>query len=201
MISAVVCAGIYVLLYNFSDQQVVLWFHNEYADTHVFNAGNFISNFATGVHWRLVVAICLILIVIHDSIFGQKPWTKYILYICVTISIASIIGYGLKYFLGRYRPIMYIDKELYGLTYFARDWALNSTPSGHTLRAFSLLTALSVIFRRFTPVFVLMALLIGISRVVVTDHYPSDILFGAFIGIFSALWTYKYFFHANSRKI
>ena len=32
------------------------------------------------------------------------------------------------------------------------------------------------------------------ARVLVTDHYPSDVLFGAFIGIFTAIWAYRYFF-------
>ena len=39
-----------------------------------------------------------------------------------------------------------------------------------------------------------LAVLIGVSRVVVTDHYPSDILFGAYIGVFSALWVNRYFY-------
>jgi len=29
--------------------------------------------------------------------------------------------------------------------------------------------------------------------VIVTDHYPSDVVFGAFIGIVTASLTYKYF--------
>ena len=51
-----------------------------------------------------------------------------------------------------------------------------------------------MLYRRFTAVFISIALLIGVSRIVVTAHYPSDVVFGAFIGIFTALWTYKYFF-------
>ncbi|MBC8456791.1 MAG: phosphatase PAP2 family protein [Deltaproteobacteria bacterium] len=35
--------------------------------------------------------------------------------------------------------------------------------------------------------------MIGANRVIVTAHYPSDVLFGAFIEIFTAIWIYKYF--------
>jgi len=59
--------------------------------------------------------------------------------------------------------------------------------------AFALLTALALIFRRFAVVLLFLALLIGVSRVAVTAHYPSDVLLGAFIGIFTAIWTYRYF--------
>ena len=41
--------------------------------------------------------------------------------------------------------------------------------------------------------------LIGASRVAVTAHYPSDVLFGAFIGIFTALWTYRQFSFGGGR--
>jgi membrane-associated phospholipid phosphatase len=118
-------------------------------------------------------------------------------YICISGSIAIIIGDGLKYLLGRYGPVMLFEHNLYGLHFFSSEWVINSTPSSHTIRAFSLLTALSFLYRRFTVMFIAVAALISPSRVAVTDHYPSDVLFGAFIGIFTAVWTYQYFFVKN----
>jgi membrane-associated phospholipid phosphatase len=115
------------------------------------------------------------------------------LYICLSGAIALVIGDGLKYLLGRYRPIMLFEHNLYGLHFFSAEWALNSTPSGHTIRAFSLMTALALLYRRCAVIFISAAILIGASRVMVTAHYPSDVLFGAFIGIFTALWVYKHF--------
>ena len=94
---------------------------------------------------------------------------------------------------------MLFEYDLYGLHFFSAEWALNSTPSGHTLRAFSLLTALSMLYRRFTILFISIAVLVGASRVAVTAHYPSDVIFGAFIGILTALWTYKHFFNNGNR--
>ena len=97
---------------------------------------------------------------------------------------------------------MLFEQNLYGLHFLSAEWALNSTPSGHTLRAFSILTALSMLYRRFASIFIIIAIVIGISRVVVKAHYPSDVVFGAFIGIFAALWVYKHFFieDNNSNK-
>jgi membrane-associated phospholipid phosphatase len=92
---------------------------------------------------------------------------------------------------------MLFQDNLYGLQFFSAKWEFNSTPSGHTLRAFALFTALALLFRRGAAVFLAFGALIGTSRVIITDHYPSDVLLGAFIGIFTALWTYKYFFPAN----
>ncbi len=184
---------IYLILFLFVDRAVDLWVHTNWAHTRVFQAGTYISYLAQGSYVKLGLALGFILIIAVDPGL-QKKWARNLLYICTAGACAIIIGDGLKYLLGRYRPLMLFDHNLYGLHFFSSKWALNSTPSGHTVRAFSLLTALSLVQRRGTVLFLSLAALIGVSRVLVTDHYPSDVLFGAFIGIFTALWTYKYFF-------
>jgi len=192
-ICAAITGVIYLVLFFFFDKPIDLWINDNWSGTGVSYWGNHISNLANGSYVRLGIALCLILIVICD--FGLKRrWARFLLYICISGAIAIVIGDGLKYLLGRYRPIMLFEQNLYGLHFFSTEWALNSTPSGHTLRAFSFLTALSMLYRRFTVVFISIAILIGVSRVVVTAHYPSDVVFGAFIGVFTALWVYKYFF-------
>ena len=192
-VSAVIAAISYLALFVFFDRAVDLWIHNNCSKTWLPHLGNCISYLANGSFVSLGIALCFILILISDSGVKRRG-TKVLLYICISGAIAIVIGDGLKYLLGRYRPIMLFEHNLYGLHWFSAEWALNSTPSGHTLRAFALLTALSMLYRRFTVVFVSIAVLIGASRVAVTAHYPSDVLFGAFVGIFTAAWTYKRFF-------
>jgi membrane-associated phospholipid phosphatase len=198
-ITAAIVAMIYLAMFFFFDRAVDLWVHNNYSNTWLFQLGTYISYLAKGELFLIAIAICFILIIISYPNIKRRG-TRYLLYICISVSIAIIIGNALKYLLGRYRPIMLFEHNLYGLHFFSSEWALNSTPSGHTIRAFSLLTALSLLYRRFTVVFISVAVLIGISRVAVTAHYPSDVLFGAFIGIFTAAWTYKYFFSKNSKN-
>lgn len=197
-IAAGIAAVIYLVLFFFFDRTIDLWVHNTCSNTWLFRLGTSISYSATGAFIKLAIAICLILIIVIDP--GMKRrWTRNLLYICVSCSIAVVIGEGLKYLLGRYRPIMLFEHSLYGLNFFSSEWALNSTPSGHTLRAFSILTALSLLYKRFTAVFISIAILVGASRVFVTAHYPSDVVFGAFIGISAAIWTYKYFFVTDNK--
>lgn len=191
-VSAAAAAIAYLVLFFFIDRPVDTWIHANCATTWVFFAGAYISYLAQGSFIRLAVAVCFVLIFLGDHRL-EKRWTKYLLYICVSAAIAMVIGDGLKYLLGRYRPVMLFEQNLYGLHFFSTKWALNSTPSGHTLRAFSILTALSLLYRRYAAGFITLAVLIGLSRVAVTAHYPSDVLFGAFIGIFTALWTWKHF--------
>ncbi|MHB8066874.1 MAG: phosphatase PAP2 family protein [Desulfobaccales bacterium] len=186
---------IYLVLFAFFDRGVDLWVHQHWAQTWAPRGGAYISGLAQGDFIKLGLALGFILILVADAGL-QKKWSRNLLYICVTGAVAIVIGEGLKYLLGRYRPIMLFEQNLYGLSFFASKWALTSTPSGHTVRAFSLLTALSLLCRRgaATALFLSLATLIGLSRILLTDHYPSDVLFGAYIGICTALWTYKYFF-------
>jgi membrane-associated phospholipid phosphatase len=192
-IAAGITAIVYLILFAWVDKSVDLWVHNTCSKTWIFPVGTYISYLAKGVYIKLGLATCFLIILVSDHGI-KKQWTKHLIYVCISVSVAIIIADGLKYLLGRYRPIMLFEHKLYGLHFFSSEWALNSTPSGHTVRAFSLFTAASLLYRPFTVIFVSVAVLIGASRVAVTAHYPSDVLFGAFIGIFVAGWTYKYFF-------
>lgn len=196
-IAAGITAGIYLILFFFCDRGVDLWIHDNWAHTWVPRVGAYISYLARGNFINLLIAAGFIFVIIIDPGL-KKKWSGHLLFICTAGAVAIIIGDSLKYLLGRYRPVMLFEKDLYGLHFFSSKWASLSTPSGHTVRAFSLLTAVSLLYRRFAVVLLSLAALIGVSRVMVTAHYPSDVLFGAFIGIFTALWAYKYFFRQDN---
>lgn len=57
-----------------------------------------------------------------------------------------------------------------------------SFPSGHTMTAFAAATAYGVMAPFLLPVLLPAALLIGISRVFLGLHYPTDVLAGALLG-------------------
>jgi membrane-associated phospholipid phosphatase len=191
--TTIIVAAVYLVLFFWVDRAADIWIHDHYANTWVFRLGTSISYLAQGTYIKLLIAVGLIVIFVCDPDLKQ-PWSRKLLYVCVSVALAIIIGDALKYLLGRHRPIMLFEHNLYGLHGFSSEWDLNSTPSGHTLRAFALLTALSLLYRRFTVVFMAAAVLIGASRVAVTAHYPSDVVLGAFIGIFAAAWTYETLF-------
>lgn len=192
LVLAGITAILYVLLFFFVDRAIDLWVHHNYASGKVHQYGSYVSDSVKGGYINLGLALGFLFVIIYDPGL-EKHWVRNLLYICVSAALAIIIGDGSKYLLGRYRPVMLFKHNLYGFHFFSSQWTLNSTPSGHTLRAFAILTALSLVYRRLAVVFLSVALLIGVSRVAVTAHYPSDVLFGAFIGIFTAIWTYRYF--------
>lgn len=129
---------------------------------------------------------------VHPNFSGTRVemlgfFISCLFYVCVSCAVAIVVGKGLKVMLARYRPVMLFESGQCGLHFFSAKWHLNSTPSGHALRIFSIMTALSVLLPRGHILFIAITVLVGISPVAVTIHYPCDVLFGAFIGIFSAL--------------
>ena len=65
--------------------------------------------------------------------------------------------------------------------------AYASLPSGHATTAFSVLVAFGSLWPRARAVIWIYALVIVASRVVVTAHFPSDVLAGAVVGSVGAL--------------
>ena len=184
---------VYVILFLFVDGPVDTWIRDSFSGTAVVDVGEVFSTLAQGEFIRLGLALGFILVLVVDP-DTERSWTRTLLYICISCAIALVVGEGLKYLLARHRPVMLFEQHTYGMSFFSSEWEQNSSPSGHTLRAFAILTALSLRFRRGRPFFIALAVLIGLSRIVVTDHYPSDVLFGAYIGFFSAMWVYRHFF-------
>lgn len=66
----------------------------------------------------------------------------------------------------------------------------NSFPSDHTILFFSFCMSFWLFKKGKWIIWILLAILVGISRIWVGVHYPFDVLVGAFIGITSAVIMY-----------
>lgn len=111
--------------------------------------------------------------------------------------VAGLVATGLKLVHARLRPLACppnVDEvaktwrgwlpnfnEDLGQTY---DYALQSFPSAHTATAAGFMIGLMWLYPRGRYLFIALAMLAGLQRVAFAAHWPSDVLFGAAIGVF-----------------
>ena len=114
------------------------------------------------------------------------------LFLFATIAISGIVADIIKPLLGRARPPLWLDDGLYGFVPLTFNSHWNSMPSGHTTTAFALGCSLCVFYPRLRPLWIFIALLLGISRVVVDAHYISDVIAGALLGWLTVRLFLKY---------
>lgn len=117
------------------------------------------------------------------------------LVLIVAVIIQTIIIQGMKRFVfGDFvRPKLYFDNfESFYQVPGVEIHSSNSFPSGHTATAFTVAVLLSLIIRKssVTGILMVMAILVGISRVYLLQHFFIDIYFGSMIGFLIGLIVY-----------
>jgi membrane-associated phospholipid phosphatase len=111
-------------------------------------------------------------------------------YVFVAVGLPGLVSTVVKRWIGRVRPSA-IGPFAYEPFSWRPEYA--SFPSGHATTAFAALVAFGIIFPSLRPVLWIYALLIAASRVMVSAHYPSDVIAGAAFGAFGALLVRDWF--------
>ena len=76
-----------------------------------------------------------------------------------------------------------LSRGVYGFKPFTNQYYYASFPSGHANTIAALCYGLGVVTRRFKLILLSIALVVMASRVIVGAHFPSDVLFGAYLGV------------------
>jgi len=132
------------------------------------------------------------LIWIWATVWGAPTWKRPSAYVFLTMCAAGAVELSVKFCLGRTRPKLWFEQGQFTVEPFTHGWAVNSFPSGHSQAAWAAMTALMVLFPRYRWVFLGIATVVALSRVIITVHWASDALAGAWVGFAAAMLLRRY---------
>jgi len=182
-----------ILLYQFADKAIATYFytlHNQTV-TELFNVLTGLGNSA----WYFIPSILLFFY--FKKIKNQPNETLIALYIFMTNLVAGLLVWVFKVPFGRARPKLYLEHNLYGFQWFEIKPDLVSFPSGHTITIISTVVAFSLLFPKWKYLLLSLGALVAFSRVVLTKHYMSDVVFASFLGTMVAIYLYQYYFKSK----
>ncbi len=144
-----------------------------------------VTLYPTGIAILLGLAACHLAPGFAERLAG--PIRK-IAAIFITVALAGLADDALKIVFGRARPYLWLAGDDSGFGFFRYSAKFASFPSGHTTTSVAAALALGAVFPRWRPAFLLAALLIALSRIVLDVHYLSDVIAGALLGAAVAFW-------------
>jgi undecaprenyl-diphosphatase len=131
-------------------------------------------------NWHLLIIFFWIYLVVFG---GKRGRIAAILIIPVLISCDQLSSFIIKPWLIRFRPCY----EYENVRLLVDCGGRFSFPSSHATNISGFATLFSIIYPKKWKYFVLIALLIGFSRIYVGKHYPGDIVGGFLFGFLVSL--------------
>jgi len=120
-------------------------------------------------------------------------WARVPGFIFASVAIAGLLADILKIIVGRTRPKLLFSDGLFawdGPAWRADHW---SFPSGHTVNVAALAAALYLLWPRHIAAYALLVAFIALCRVGADQHYLSDTIGSAWLGIVMANYLYGVF--------
>lgn len=147
---------------------------NKYLDAFMYRATNL-----GGATFIITFTIFLI-------VFGRTTWRIIGVEALLALALSQLIVVSLKLLLNRERPYNILE-HLHTFGIELRDY---SFPSGHTTASFSLATTIALNIPGLSLLVFFLALIIGLSRVYLGVHYPTDVVAGIMLGLAVPILTH-----------
>lgn len=180
----------------FVDRPVARFFHD--SDPSMRQVFQFITQFGLSKGYLVIAA--LLFVTLRLAAFGARHerlaatlalHARRALFLFVAVAGAGVVADVVKLIFGRARPKLLFADGAYGFTWGAAQADYWSFPSGHAATVAALAVGLYRLWPRGLPLYLVVALLVAASRIIITAHYVSDVLMGAAIGggVAWAVWN------------
>lgn len=113
-------------------------------------------------------------------------------YIFLVVAVSGIISVVLKWSLGRARPKLSPTSGPTHFDLFAFDSDFTSFPSGHATTVGAIAVALALLIPSWARMIFVLAFWLSASRIMVSAHYPSDVIGGTLLGAAISWYAARY---------
>jgi membrane-associated phospholipid phosphatase len=117
-------------------------------------------------------------------------------FLLFAVLVPVLTGEIIKWIVGRGRPFVGGEADVFNFVHFAGTEAYASFPSSHAITSAALAVAVSAVWPQARVPMIVYAVLIAMSRLVLLAHHPSDVVAGALIGVVGAMVA-RYWFAAR----
>lgn len=160
--------------------------------------GDLLMPYATLAADGITIAILIILVFAWNRKYGALTAIAVVLSSAITQLLKNTIFSGEprpKLFFGEPSPLRFVDG--------VENYMLDSFPSGHTTAAFAFYFCLVFFLKNnyLKAALFLFALLIGYSRIYLSQHFLNDVMFGAIIGTITTFSVMTYAVHKGWLKL
>lgn len=174
----------YPYLLLFSGAIVLLWVITKGDVTIFFNSHNtvFLDSFFKGYTYVGTMWLCVPIVLF--LYYKKKNWGVLLL---VSYSVSGLITHVLKRFLidPNFRPYWGLGHDNFHQVPGVEIKKVFSFPSGHTCTAFVMFLVFSLISKnkKIGTLYLVLAMLVGVSRMYLYQHFFIDTVFGSLIGV------------------
>jgi membrane-associated phospholipid phosphatase len=178
--------AVLVFCYGFVDIPLALYLHKAAAPFQ--GAATLISSlFRPSLHHVLWPLLFFVTALFKKS----RALTHACLLLVISIPLANLGAAFLKPLVGRPRPELLFSKGVFGFTGFHLNNSYLSFPSSHACTIGACVGFLACLYPRYTFAWMGLGCALAFSRVVLEDHYLSDVLAGVLIGMFATATVHR----------
>jgi membrane-associated phospholipid phosphatase len=198
---ALAAAGLVALLYvvHLADGSVAKW--GQSLPDPIRAIAIFITDFGRS-EWILIPSLIFLIVTGALAFFLKRPITTHLAlkqmtlvwaFVFAGVAVPGLFVNLVKRLIGRGRPELFDIAGPTDFRFFFNDWTYQSFPSGHTTTAFAFALVLGFLSPRWLWLGLVYAVLIGLSRIIVGAHYPTDVIGGIVVGVLGAYAIRNFF--------
>jgi undecaprenyl-diphosphatase len=162
------------------DRKVFLWINNQWSIPPL----DFFFSFI--ITWLGNAGVVIALVVIFFAVKKPDYFRQHLPWFLAAMLLAGLCIFALKKMIPRSRPLAdfapLIEAGKVQIHVLGKQLWYRSFPSGDTQTAFTAATYFSLLLPRWTPLFIFLAVGVGLSRIYMGVHFPLDVIVGGFIG-------------------